>query len=318
MRSTSRSPGTPMTSGVRLPSGCAHHEHHVLQGVRRPVHGRSGTRERARWPRRPGWRSWGCPGCPRRARPAPRRRTAAVGAGMRDRLDVGRVTAGRADEGVLAGVGDGQELLARRAAHRPRHGLDDHVLEAEPVEDLDVGVAVRVVGRLQAGVVDVEGVGVLHHELAAAQDAGPGPGFVAVLGLDLVQRQRQVLVGGVQVLHQQGEHLLVGRPEQVVGALAVLEPEEVGRRTRSSGPSPRRARAAAAPGTAPPGRRSRPSPRGRSAPPWAAPASPAAASCRCPARPDGCSRRAPASGGWRPRRPPGPRAASGRTASTGG
>ena len=64
----------------------------------------------------------------------------------------------------------------------------------------------------------------------------------------------------------------MGRPEQVVGALAVLEPEDVRRRTRSSGRSPRRARAAAAPGSAPPGRRSRPSPRGRCARPCAAPA----------------------------------------------
>ena len=241
-----------------------------------------------------------------------------IGAGGRDpdRLDVGRVAAGRADEGVLAVLGDGQELLAGRAAHRAGHRLHDHVLEAEPVEDLDVGVAVRVVGLLQPGVVDVEGVGVLHHELAAAQEAGPGPRLVAVLGLDLVEAERQVLVGGVQVLDQQGEHLLVGRPEQVVGALAVLAAGRCCRRTRSSGRSPRTAPWAAAPGSAPPGRRSRPSPRGRSAPPCAAPGSPAAASCRCPAPPGGCSRPGPASGGSAPRRRPGPRAACGRTAPT--
>jgi hypothetical protein len=46
--------------------------------------------------------------------------------------------------------------------------------QAEPVERLDVGVAVRSYEALQPGVVDVEGVRVLHHELAAAQDAGAG------------------------------------------------------------------------------------------------------------------------------------------------
>ena len=51
--------------------------------------------------------------------------------------------------------------------------------------------------------------------------------LVAVLGLDLEQRQRQVLVRRVQVLDQQREHLLVRRREQVVTALAVLEPEDV-------------------------------------------------------------------------------------------
>jgi hypothetical protein len=132
-----------------------------------------------------------------------------------------------ADVGVLAVLRGREELLALAAAHRAGHRLDDDVVEAEPVEDLDVGVAVGVVGLGQAGLVDVEGVGVLHDELAAAQQAGARAGLVAVLRLDLVEADRQVLVGGEQVLDREGEQLLVGRAEQVVGALAVLEPEDV-------------------------------------------------------------------------------------------
>ena len=120
-----------------------------------------------------------------------------------------------------------EELLALRPAHRTGQRRHDDVVEPEPVEDADVGLAVRGVRAVQAGVVDVEGVGVLHHELAAAQQAGPRPLLVAELGLDLVDPQRQVLVRRVEVLHQQGEELLVGRAEHVVGALAVLEPEHV-------------------------------------------------------------------------------------------
>ena len=84
----------------------------------------------------------------RRARRA-RRRTA-TGAGGADLhgLDVGGVVAVRAaDVGVLADLGLGQELLGLRAAHRAGRRLDDDVVEAEPVEDLDVGVAVRGVRR---------------------------------------------------------------------------------------------------------------------------------------------------------------------------
>ena len=152
-----------------------------------------------------------------------------LGGAHPDGLDVGGVVArGAADVGVLADLGLGEELLARRPAHRTGRRLDDDVLEAEPVEDPDVGVAVLLVGLLEPGVVDVEGVGVLHHELAPAQQPGARTRLVAVLGLDLVDRERQVLVGGVEVLHHEGEHLLVRGAEEVVGALAVLEPEDVG------------------------------------------------------------------------------------------
>ena len=151
-----------------------------------------------------------------------------VGRGHVHGLDVGRVATGGGDEGVLTVLRDGQELLAGRATHGPGGGVHDDVLEAEPVEDLDVRVPMGLVRLLQPDVVDVEGVGVLHHELAAAQQPGAGPRLVPVLGLDLVERQRQVLVRGVQVLDQQGEHLLVGGTEQVVTALAVLQPEDVG------------------------------------------------------------------------------------------
>ena len=72
----------------------------------------------------------------------------------------------------------------------------------------------------------VERVRVLHRELATAQEAGAGPRLVAVLVLDLVDRQRQVLVRVVEVLHEQREDLFVRGREQVVGALAVLQAEE--------------------------------------------------------------------------------------------
>ena len=82
------------------------------------------------------------------------------------------------------------------------------------------------VGLVQALVGGVEAVRVLHLELAAAQHAGAGAGLVAVLGLDLVEDHRQVLVGRALVLDREGEDLLVGGAEEVVGALAVLEAEE--------------------------------------------------------------------------------------------
>src|SRR5690606_33441255 len=67
----------------------------------------------------------------------------------------------------------------------------------------------------------------LHDELATSQQAGAWPGLVAVLRLDLVDRQRQVLVGAEEVLDGEREQLLVRRAEEIVAPLAVLEPEDV-------------------------------------------------------------------------------------------
>ncbi len=119
-----------------------------------------------------------------------------------------------------------QELLRACAAHEPVVGLHDDVLESEAREDALVGVALRLVRDLETGVGVVERVGVFHRELAAAQQSGAGAGLVAVLVLDLVDRQRQVFVRVVEVLHEQREDLLVRRGEQVVGALAVLQTED--------------------------------------------------------------------------------------------
>ena len=95
----------------------------------------------------------------------------------------------------------------------------------EPLEDALIGLPMGVIGRLESGVVDVEGIGVLHDELAHSQDAGPGPRLVPVLDLDLVQHQGKILIGAVLPLYGQREHFFVGRGQQVIVAAAVLQPK---------------------------------------------------------------------------------------------
>src|SRR3954447_10560477 len=137
------------------------------------------------------------------------RMTARILFGRRGDLDgfgVGRVVAVAAlHERVLTVVRRGEELLTCRSTHGARHGKGDAVVETEPLEDPLIGNAMVVVGLLQARVVEVEGVGVLHHELAAAQQTRARTRLVAVLGLDLVERHRIVAVGRVLTLHESGE-----------------------------------------------------------------------------------------------------------------
>ena len=144
-----------------------------------------------------------------------------------DGLDVGGVTGLQAaHEGVLADLAFGQKLLGSAAAHRTGHRRDDHITNSHAGEHLLIRLAVGEVHRPKAVVVDVEGVRVLHDELAAAQDAGAWAGLIAVLGLDLEQQHRKVLVGAVLPLHRQGEQLLVGGTQQVVVVATVFEPED--------------------------------------------------------------------------------------------
>ena len=192
-----------------------------------------------------------------------------------DRLGVGGVVAVRAlHEGVLAGRRRARgtpPTPSRPSRRRPRRRSGSRDRAGRRSARRHRGARVRL---RQPLVVQIEGVGVLHDELAAAQDAGARPGLVAVLRLDLEQRERIVLVGRVLALHQQGEQLLVGRAR--AGSRRPCGPSAgtAGRRSRSSGRWSRRSRAGSAPGNAPPARRCVPSPRGRSARPCAAPGMP--------------------------------------------
>ena len=192
--STSRSPGTPMASGSRVPSGCTSMTTTFLS-VSPAVHGRSSRGKRSlRCATRVS--IVGVSGVSSACAAGTPSHPTGLGGRHPHGLDVGGIPAARAvDVGVLADLGGGEELLALAAAHRAGHRLDDDVVEAEPVEDADVGLAVQLVALVEPGRVDVEGVGVLHDELTAAQHAGARARLVAVLRLDLVDRERQVLVG---------------------------------------------------------------------------------------------------------------------------
>ena len=151
-----------------------------------------------------------------------------------DRLRRG---AGDLQVGRVAGVGEGDLVLARgagrhvlvgaEAAHHAHVRLHSVPLEAGAVEDPVVGPDVALVVRVQALLVAVERVGVLHDELARAQQAGARARLVALLGLEVVEAERQVAVGAHLVRDVVGHRLLVRHRQHEVGAAAVLELEQL-------------------------------------------------------------------------------------------
>ena len=156
-----------------------------------------------------------------------RRRDASVGrCAARRHLRVGGVVAALApDERVLAHGGDRHELVVHVPAHLARLTLDGTEGEAAPGEHARVRVEHLPVAPLQAFLVGVERVRVLHQELPAAQDPESRTQLVAVLPVDLVQVHRQVAVAAVLVGGRDRDHFLGGRRQGEAGLLAVGELE---------------------------------------------------------------------------------------------
>ncbi len=156
-----------------------------------------------------------------------------IGGGARGRrgdglFQVRRVAAGRADgDEILAGIGGDHELVGLAAAHGAGVGFDHGVFQAAALEDAAVGLVVLVVGGVESGLVDVEGVRVLHDELAHAEETGLGARFVAEFGLDLVPDLGELLVAAQLAARDGGHDLFVGHGEAEVAAEAILEAEEV-------------------------------------------------------------------------------------------
>jgi hypothetical protein len=79
----------------------------------------------------------------------------------------------------------------------------------------------------RARLVEVEAVGVLHQELAAAHHAEARADLVAELPLDVVERARQVAVALHRVAEDGGDHLLVGRAVEHLALVPVADAQHL-------------------------------------------------------------------------------------------
>ena len=110
-----------------------------------------------------------------------------------------------------------------------RAGVGDHRNrgQAEAREGAQIGDEHLVVGVARARRVEIEGIGVLHQEFARAHHAEARPHLVAEFPLDVIEIERQVLVGAHVGAEDLGDHLLVGRPEQHVALVPVLDAQHL-------------------------------------------------------------------------------------------
>ena len=131
------------------------------------------------------------------------------------------------EDDVLAALRRHDELVRVLAADRAAVGLDLDGGQPAAAEDVAVRLAHPLVGDVQPFWPRVEGVGVLHGELAPAEQPRSRARLVPELGLYLVDGERQVPVR-LDVRPGDGRHdLLVRRREHHAALAPVGEAEEV-------------------------------------------------------------------------------------------
>lgn len=114
------------------------------------------------------------------------------------------------------------------AADRAVVGRDRTKLEADAREDPHVRVVHLLVRFLEAFVILIKRVRVLHDELAAAHHAEARTDLVAELRLDLVEVHRHLPVALDLVARDVSDDFLVRRPDHEFVLLAILEAQQFG------------------------------------------------------------------------------------------
>ena len=173
-------------------------------------------------------------GRPRASRRLPRRPRPLLDEGVEIpiEVDVGRRRArlqeiGVAIDAALAGLRQDDELVAQIPADRPRVGGHRDRLQPHARERAQVGDEHLVVGAPRRLRADIEGIGILHQELAAAHDAEARAHLVAELPLDVIEVARQIAVRLHPVAEDLRDQLLVGRPVEHFPVMPILEAQHL-------------------------------------------------------------------------------------------
>ena len=113
--------------------------------------------------------------------------------------------------------------MAEIAADRTGIGTHRNGAQAHAREGAQVGREHAVIGMHGAFAIQIEGIGILHQEFARAHCTEARTDLVTELQLDMIEVERQVLVG----LHERAEdvrdHFLIGRAVEHRPLLAVLD-----------------------------------------------------------------------------------------------
>ena len=109
------------------------------------------------------------------------------------------------------------------ATHHPYIARDGNRLQAESREDACVRVVVKRVRVIEPCLITIRGIGVLHRELAHANQATARTGFIAPFCLEVIDLLRKLSPGVHQLAEKVGHHLFVRHGENHVASATIFE-----------------------------------------------------------------------------------------------
>ena len=128
---------------------------------------------------------------------------------------------------VFAGLGQHLEFVRAGAADTAGIGGHRAVIQPQAVEDAAIGIVHILVGLFERIVIAVERIGVFHHKFARTHHAETRAHFVAEFGLDMVEIERQLLVGAHFAAHDVGNHFFAGGGKAKITLVAVLQAQQL-------------------------------------------------------------------------------------------
>ena len=143
-------------------------------------------------------------------------------------LGVGRVaTAGAGDHRILAGKRGQDKLVGIFPADSPAVGFRHKYRQTAPAIDVAVGLGHSLIALLQALLVGVKAIGVLHGKFPYSHQARPGPELVPEFGLNLIQDHRQVPVALEIGPGDVGDYFFMGRGQNHRTPAAILQRKQI-------------------------------------------------------------------------------------------
>ena len=139
----------------------------------------------------------------------------------RANLGVGRVSAIAIHQLALARFRQNHELLGATTANLAAVCLHNAVIEAHTAEHVAVRIAHLRIAGIQALLIGVKAVRILHNELAATQQTETRTTLIAEFQLNLIQVLRQVLIAAKLVFHQVSDYFFMRRTQAILHIMTV-------------------------------------------------------------------------------------------------